>query len=117
MSYNQNINKKLQSQLNKLCKDCSLKNRADKCPYSNKSECDDYNLLITKTVLTQYPSLDLMKIPASAYANGLMAHEYVGEPVHYSCVDYVRLPVDFFVNGLKAHGYSGELRKTKIVTI
>ena len=38
MSYNQNINKKLQSQLNKLCKDCELKNRAGKCPHSNKSD-------------------------------------------------------------------------------
>ena len=47
----------------------------------------------------------------------MLAHEYVGEPVHYSCVDYVRLPVDFFVNGLKAHGYSGELRKTRVVKI
>ena len=117
MSYNQNINKKLQSQLNKLCKDCELKNRAGKCPYSNKSECDDYNLLITKTVLTQYPSSDLMKIPASAYANGLLAHEYVGSLFIIPCVDYVRLPVDFFVNGLKAHGYSGELRKTRVVKI
>lgn len=115
---NKTANKKLQSQLRKLCKDCEIKNYyAGKCPCANKLECDDYNLCIAKTVLTQYPSSDLRQIPASAYSNGLLAHQYVGEHVHYSCVEYSYLPVDFFIKGLRAHGYSGELRKTRIVTI
>lgn len=114
---NENINKKMQFQLNKLCKNCICKNAIGKCPYSNKTGCDDYNLLITKTVLTQYNKADLMTIPASAYANGLIAHKYVGEPIQYSCIDYTYLPLDFFINGLKAYGYSGELRQTKTINI
>lgn len=114
---NQTANKKLQSKLEKLCKNCETKKSLGRCPYSNKLECTECNLLIATTVLTQYSTTNLMRVPASAYIKGLLAHNYVGEPIHYSCVDYVGLPVEFFVKGLQAHGYSGELRKTRIVTI
>lgn len=114
---NKTANQKLQSKLAKLCKGCELKKALNRCPYSDKLECTECNLLIATTVLTQYSTTELMQVPASAYINGLLAHKYVGEPIHYSCVDYIKLPIDFFISGLKAHGYSGELRKTKIVTI
>lgn len=85
---NQRTNKKLQNQLVRQCKKCTLKEEMGKCPYSNKYECTLCNVIVAETVLKDYSECDLMSIP-----------------------------VNFFIRGLQAHKYSGELQKTRVIQI
>lgn len=85
---NQATNKKLQSKLSRLCKNCDLKKDMGYCPFSNKYECTDCNLVVAEMVLENYSNLDLLNIPINA-----------------------------IIKGVQAHNYSGQLRQTKVVIV
>lgn len=76
---NQATNKKIQAKLTRLCKTCELKKERGECPFSNKLECTDCNLIITEMVLNNYSSWDLQGIPINAIVKGLQAHKFTGE--------------------------------------
>ena len=58
------------------------------CPFSNKYECTDCNLVVTEMVLENYSNLDLLSIFINA-----------------------------IIKGVQAHNYSGQLRQTKVVIV
>lgn len=85
---NKATNKKLQNKITKQCKNCEVKKEMGRCPYANRLECTDCNIIIAETVLSNYSSYDLLHIP-----------------------------INSIIKGIQAHKYTGELRQTKVVTI
>ncbi len=76
---NSRTNKKIQTQLTKLCRQCTLKVEMGKCPYANRYECTFCNLEVARIVLKDYSEYDLSSIPVSSYIRGLQAHKFSGE--------------------------------------
>ena len=51
---NKATNKKLQNKITKQCKNCEVKKEMGRCPYANRLECTDCNIIIAETVLSNY---------------------------------------------------------------